>query len=900
MRQHALFKQRHPDCVLFFRMGDFYELFHDDAHVGHQVLNLTLTQRTSGIPMAGVPAHAVDNYVRKLIDAGHRVAVCDQVQDPADAKGVVQRAVTRVLTPGTLVEDELLEDAPATLAAAAFLDTGDAPHTAIALAIADASTGDFTITPTTLRQAPDILAAHAARELLIAESADTTIPPRAAQLAQTANIKPTPRPAWHFRQDESLQALKDQYRVASLAGFGLDDADPIITPAAAIVRYLRETHAIDTLDPDLPQEDAARLREHLGNRSLNHLKPPRLDEPANHLILDAATLRALEIERTVRDASSEGSLLALFNSKRSACRTAIGRRLLRDWLCRPLRDIPAIEQRQRAIAALVSDRPLAAELADQLQPIQDVPRITARLALDRASPRDLAALARSLRRATPLADILSSTPAFDAIVQTLRDAAASTDPIADRIDQACVDNPPAHLRDGGLIRDNVDPELDQARALQQNAAAWLADYQAKLSADHDLPSLKVGFNKVFGYYIELPRAQAKRAPDAFTRKQTLTNAERYITPELKSFEDNITSASERALARERAIFKELCDLARSIAAPAATFAYQAATLDALACFADRAAAMQWTQPTITTQPTLQLQNARHPVLEESLQTTFVPNHCTLGSPNPPLSLITGPNMAGKSTYIRQIALLTLLAHTGSSIPADQGATVGLTDRIFTRVGADDALHRGQSTFMVEMSETANILNHATDQSLVILDEIGRGTSTLDGLSLAWAIAEFLANSTHPSPRTLFATHYHEITDLAQRHPEAIANFHVAVREWGDDIVFLHQIAEGPANRSFGVHVAKLAGIPTPVIARAKDLLDSLAVSHAEIDTRQLPSTSPPTSQLPLFTEFLDHPALKQLRELKLDHLSPLDAFDALRALQRQAADSQQHTQEGNP
>ncbi|MFU8829929.1 MAG: DNA mismatch repair protein MutS, partial [Phycisphaerales bacterium] len=510
----------------------------------------------------------------------------------------------------------------------------------------------------------------------------------------------------------------------------------------------------------------------------------------------------------------------------------------------------------------------------------------------------------SLARIEPLTASLRGADAFAAALEEIQTLRERLEPIATDIAERCVDDPPAHLRDGGLFRDGVDEVLDRARTVRAKANSFLAEYQKKLIDDHDLPSLKVGYNRVFGYYIELPAAQSKRAPDTFTRKQTLKNAERYITPELKQFEDEVLGAGERAVARELDLFHELCDRVIALAREIGVFAGVVAELDVLLCFADRAAARSWVRPTITDEPSLHIVQGRHPVLDEISGDGFVPNDTALGTtgedPAPRLALITGPNMAGKSTYIRQVALITLLAHTGSFVPASS-ATIGLTDRIFTRIGADDALHRGQSTFMVEMTETANILNNATPRSLVILDEIGRGTSTLDGLSLAWAITEYLGagENAADSPRTLFATHYHELTDLAERLPGRVANFHVSVREWGDEIVFLHRILPGATNRSFGVHVGRLAGLPAPVIERATDLLASLSVSHDSIGDKAgaaadqgKPATRQrgpdPSGQFGLFTEYVPHPVIEEIKKLDLNRMSPIEAFEMLRKLAEQS------------
>jgi len=958
MRQYRAFKQRHPECVLFFRMGDFYEMFDEDAVLAHKVLGITLTQRTEGVPMAGVPYHSVESYLRRMIDAGLRVAVCDQVQDPREAKGVIERAVTRVLTPGTLVDESLLESGtPNHLASAAFLDAGDSPDGRVALAIVELSTGDFVVTDCRARELADELQRRNVRELLYADTANREPPPRLKAALGSLSIAATPRPGWQFRFEESRQALLDQYGVVTLAGFGLRDDDPAIPAAGALIRYLTETQAIGD-DPGVTSEgissgSVAVTAFMLRRRTLAHIRPPRREELARYLVIDAASLRALEVERTIRAATAvacrgdarsngrspvapaqEGSLLGIFAPAGPAfrgCLTSMGKRLLREWLCRPLADRAAIVARQSAVATLVEDRRTAEALAAAIDHVQDVARIGGRVALARATPRDLVALGRSLARVHALSQALESAPAFASHRAVLEDVGETLLPLAERIIAQCVDDPPAHLREGGLIRDGVDATLDESRILQRDSHSWLAEYQQRLAAQHDLPSLKVGYNRVFGYYIELPSAQARRAPADFSRRQTLKNAERYITPELKEFEDKVLSAADRAVQREMELFAELCSAAAEHLAAIGRFADTVAELDVLQCFAAKASRHNWIRPEIVDEPALRIVQGRHPVLDEILAENFVPNDVELGAATEPhedvmgasLALITGPNMAGKSTFIRQVALIVLLAHTGSFVPA-QSAVIGLTDRIFTRIGADDALHQGQSTFMVEMVETANILHNATPRSLIILDEIGRGTSTLDGLSLAWAIAERLAaaeQSSSRSPRTLFATHYHELTELADR-PEfrgRIRNLHVAVREWGDEIIFLHRILPGRASRSYGIHVAKLAGLPRDVVDRADELLERLSVAHgeapeghapdpveaaasgepareAEVKPRSgsprshlrsmpaTPASSARSAQMALFTEYLDHPAIEELRKLDLTRMTPMDAFDALRRL----------------
>jgi len=903
MRQHQRFKEAHPDCILLFRMGDFYELFGDDAVTASKALGLTLTQRTEGVPMAGVPYHQLDNYLKRLVDQGYRVAVADQVQDPKDAKGVVDRAVTRVFTQGTLVDDALLKDGAPTRLAGVCIPS---PEPVAVLAVVDPASGAFTVTRAGLDVLGDELMRRGVAEVLIPDDATRQSLERALSLKpgevrSPTGIAVTPRPSWQFRQEEALEAIRDQYAVASTDGFGLSPKDTSIRAAGALVRYLRETQA-----PHDPNEGDAKGRGKV--RPLAHLRPPQIELDDRACILDGTSLRALEVERTIRSQQLDGSLLGIFIP---ACRTPMGRRLLADWLRRPLGDLERIGARQRCVSALAEDRTLAGELADRLEGVQDIARIAARIAIGRASPRDLVALGQSLARLDELRAQLDSADAFAEHLARLTEIKDELAPLAVRIIETCVESPPSHLRDGGLIRDGVDAELDEARSLQRDAGQWLSDYQVKLNQEHDLPSLKVGYNRVFGYYIELPAAQARRAPDTFTRKQTLKNAERYITPELKDFEDKVSTAEARALEREKRLFDELCGQAALRVSHIQTFADTVSELDVLLCFADKAAKRGWIKPELTEKAILRIKQGRHPVLDEKLSqrvgdTDFVPNDAALAcaldaedtsgdspSAKAALALITGPNMAGKSTFIRQTALLVLLAHTGSFIPAES-ATIGLTDRIFTRVGADDALHAGQSTFMVEMTETAAILNAVTDRSLVILDEIGRGTSTLDGLSLAWAVGEALASGLNGAglsgiggPRTLFATHYHELTELEERLPGRVRNLHVAVREWGDEIVFIHRIRPGRTDRSYGIHVAKLAGVPAKIVARADEVLKSLEVQHAAPPDGRAGAPNPPPPlpdpQLVLFGA-APHPAVNELRELKLDALTPLQAFDELRRL----------------
>ncbi len=879
MRQYMAFKKQHPECVLFFRMGDFYEMFFDDALLVHKVLGITLTERTKGVPMAGVPYHAVENYLRRMIEMGYRVAVADQVQDPREAKGVVDRAVTRVLTAGTLVDETLLDDARSNhVAAVLFTEAGD--DSPAVLALAELSTGSFEIVDVGAGALGDEVNRLGVDELLYAETATGEPPPRVAAVREASSCALTGRPSWQFRHSDGHEALCRHFGVATLAGFGLADDDPGLAPAGALLRYLGETQG--------GPEQGARLA---------HVRPPIRRALAGYLTIDATSLRSLEVERTMRTGETDGSLMGVFLRH---VRTPMGKRLLRDWLCFPLRDIDAISARQQTVEALMEDRETARLLGERLGAMNDVARIAGRMNMGRATPRDLVALGRSAAALDDLHTLLAANVALHPLAESLDGLGGAIQALGESIVQRCVDSPPNHLREGGLVREGVDSQLDECRSLQTDANDWLARYQKKLIESTGINSLKVGYNRVFGYYIEVTAVHSSRVPDTFSRKQTLKNAERYITPDLKEFESKILTARDRAIDREQVLFAQMCREAAGHAAALAQFARLVAELDVLRGFAEQAVRGRYVRPSIVRENCIDVVAGRHPVLDEILKDRFVPNDCRLGvgceepdadaaAQPATLALITGPNMAGKSTYIRQIAIIALLAHTGSFVPAESAA-IGLTDRIFTRIGASDELHAGRSTFMVEMTETANILHHATERSLVILDEIGRGTSTLDGLSLAWAIAEQLART---RALTLFATHYHELTSIAEQDRN-VCNLHVAVREWADEIIFLYRIVPGRTDRSYGIHVAKIAGLPSSVVQRALGLLDTLEV-HTERTNGKLRGAaggggpSRGEAQLHLFTEFVASPVLDELRRLDFDGLTPLQAFDALRRL-REIAD----------
>ena len=854
MAQYLAAKQRHPDALLFFRMGDFYELFFDDAKVASKALGIALTSRSKGdgaIPMAGVPFRAVDGYLKRLVQQGHRVAICEQTQDPKDAKGVVERQVVRVVTPGTLTEDSLLDERRPNHLVAVAVHKDRA-----GLAWVELSTGAFQVHECELARLPDELARIEAAELLLAEDQ------RAAErpFLRGVEVPLTFRAPHGFGLSSATRALCSFFRTSTLAGFGVEELPLAVGAAGALIGYLQETQLT----------------------ALPHVRAIEVWQAGRHMRLDRATRQSLELVETMQGAQGGTPLLAVIDRTR----TPMGGRLLRDWLLAPLVDVAAITARQDAVAELTADRALRTALAERLQRIQDLERLTARAAFGRAHGRDLLALQRSLE---PLPEVRQRLLGCRAA--TLRALGEALDPlpeVAAAIAARLVDEPPLGLKDGGLCRAGWHAQLDELRLLARDSTAWLARYQQQLCERTGIPSLKVGFNKVFGYYIEVTHAHREVAlPPEFVRKQTTKNAERYVTDELRTFESKILKAEEQGKALEYELF---CALRAEVGAEVARLQRTArlvAELDVFGGLAQVAADRDYCRPEVDDSLALRVTDGRHPVIEATHGAgTFVPNDTDLEPPARRLSLITGPNMAGKSTWIRQNALIVLLAQVGSFVPC-RSARIGLCDRIFTRVGASDDISRGASTFMVEMTETANILNNATRRSLVILDEVGRGTSTYDGLSLAWAIAEDLHDRV--GCRALFATHYHQLVDLAGEG-RGIVNQRVAVREWGDEIVFLHRIEPGGTDRSYGLHVARLAGIPPAVLARAQAVLRELEDEGDEVREVLLASRQPRRTgpkQRELFAP-PPHPVVEELRRLDVDGLTPRQALELLAKLKEQA------------
>jgi len=848
MKQFHHFKAKHPDCILFLRMGDFYETFFDDAKTCSKVLGLTLTSRGKNgpdpVPLAGVPYHAVDGYLKKMLQAGYRVAVCEQVEDPKTAKGVVKRDVVRIVTPGTLTDDMLLEDKKNNFLCAIHLDA----RGYAVVSWVDISTGHFFVQRVPERDLLDELQRLSPAECLLAdrrgELFDAETRRLAADVGRFTHAIVTERPAWYFDPYQARQRLLQHFGAATLEGFGIGDSDQdLIPPAGAVLEYLNETQ----------------------KTALGHIQSLRTISRRNFLQIDPTSLRSLEILQTIRSETHKGSLLACLDETL----TGMGGRMFRNWLCMPLCDVEAIEARQDAVEKL-------AELRQRLANIADIERIAARISTFRAGPRDMLALAGTLEQMPVLRDLLSGSEAE--LLRTLAEQCDSMDELAHLLKAAIDPDCPAHTRDGGFIRPGFSAELDRLRSISKDGQTWLRDYQKQQAERTGIANLKVGYNKVFGYYIEISHVSSDKVPPDYVRKQTIKNAERYITEALKEYENEVLTAQDRALELEQRLFEDVRQEAAGYVTRLQQLADTIAQCDCLASFAHVAARRKYVRPKITTDTRILIREGKHPVLAEALGAAFVPNDIELGAGAGDIAVITGPNMSGKSTYIRQTALLTLMAQTGSFLPAKE-AEIGLVDRIFTRVGASDELTRGQSTFMVEMTETANIVNNATSRSLVILDEVGRGTSTYDGLALAWAVTEHLA--TKVTCRTLFATHYHELTELAELFGN-VRNWNVAVREWMDEVVFLHRILPGGTDKSYGVHVAKLAGIPKSILHRAQEILEELESTFAREatgDRLAKHKTRQPEGDA-LFVQ-KHKSVLDRLASIDLDNLTPIEAINLL-------------------
>jgi DNA mismatch repair protein MutS len=867
MRQYLDAKEQHRDSILLFRMGDFYETFYEDALVASRALEITLTSRSKdanggGIPMCGVPHHAVDTYIARLVKKGFRVAICDQVEDPRKAKGLVKREVVRVVSPGTLTDAGFLDAREPAFLMAIAPETGSGRIARVGAALLDLSTGEFTAAEYEgadgLQALADEVAVLKPRELVVA--AGTTLPhPIAADGTPLTGID-----EWMFEKESARRTLLTQLQAGGLEGFGLEGHEAAVSAAGALVHHLRTTQKVD----------------------LAHVRGITYRARADALLVDPTTLEHLEIIEGA-GGDRDGSLL----DEIDRTITALGSRLMRSWLLRPLVTLEPIRDRLDAveeIAFLTTDR---GKFRDAIKGVQDLERLLARAALGTAGPRDLVGLAHSLTVIPRVRAVLAGlrAPLAQSLLAELDDLAD----VRDAIERTLVDEPPALARDGGFTRDGRDPEIDELRRISRSGKQVIAEMEERERTRTGISSLKVRFNRVFGYYIEISKSNLHAVPPDYHRKQTIAGGERFITPALKEYEEKVLGADERIVERELEV---LDALRRAVAAEAPRIQASAralATLDVLAALAEVAAINNYIKPHVHDGDELTVLDGRHPVVERRVLSSasaagFVPNDITLDGRNSQLVILTGPNMGGKSTYLRQVALLCIMAQAGSFVPARE-AKIPLVDRIFARVGASDNIARGQSTFMVEMQETASILHAATSKSLVVLDEIGRGTATFDGLSIAWAVAEYLATNTKTRPKTLFATHYHELTDLADATP-GVVNFHVAAREWKDQIIFLRKIIPGRADRSYGIQVARLAGLPADVISRAREILQALERDELSRGGRPSLSGTPsePQQQLGLFQPLpaVDDRVRAALEAVDIDRITPLEALSLLADLKK--------------
>jgi DNA mismatch repair protein MutS len=846
MQQWREVKARHPDALVFFRVGDFYELFNEDAEEGARLLGLTLTSRNNGssrAPLAGVPAHSLQLYLHRLIGHGRRVAICDQMEDPAQAKGIVRREVTETVTPGTVYADALLDARRNNFLAALSGDPGGDAD--LGLAYADLSTGEMIATRVSRGELAGALARVEPAELLLPRSWEVV------QLPETAEAPRVYRPDWLFEVAAGREAMIRRFGVLSLEGFGISrDDDLIVGACGALLGFLAEVQPA----------------------GVQHLRPPRIEHRGDAMPLDEMTRRNLELVEPLRSGDRGGTLIGILDDTL----TPMGARLLRRWLLSPLVRLEPILRRQEAVSLFHDDGDLRRRTRAALGAVRDLERLASRIATARAAPRELLALANSLGQVPELRDAVAGCTA--PLVRQLHGELDPLEPLRQAIERGIHPDAPAQLAEGGLIRAGFSAELDELRQVRDGAVDWIARMQTRERERTGISSLKVGFNKVFGYYIEITRANLERAPDDYFRKQTLANAERFVTPELKEWEEKVLGAEERIGALELRLLSEIrAEVAGEVRGIQA-LSEAIAVLDLLAALAEVAVRRNYVRPALDSGFALDIVSGRHPVVETMMpRSEFIPNDVRL-VPAARIMILTGPNMAGKSTVLRQVGLIVLLAQIGSFVPAE-AASLGVVDRIFTRVGASDNLVRGQSTFMVEMNETAAILHGATARSLVLLDEIGRGTSTWDGLSVATAATEYLHD--HIGAKTIFATHYHELTRLSERLP-GVVNCNVAVHEEDESIVFLRRLIAGGADRSYGVEVARLAGLPRVVVARARELLHQLE-NGRNPDLDRVSERDPAHLQLPLF-EPPAHPAVERLRQVEVNEVTPLQALNILAQL----------------
>ncbi len=860
MEQYLAIKKKHKDAVLFYRMGDFYEMFYEDARLGAEVLGITLTSRSHGktadVPLAGFPYHALDNYLTKMIKAGYRVAICEQVEDPKKAKKLVRRDVVEIVTPGTTFSEELLESKRNNYLVAVFVS-----RETCGLSAADITTGEFFVSEFPKTKLSEQLLSLQPSEIIVAE---TQFPYINKEVETDLKHFITTREDWIFSRDFAYEILTDHFKTASLKGFGCEDMDAGITAAGTILNYLKENK----------------------KNEMQHFTQLQRRYNSDYMTIDPTTQRNLELTQPLSNRDNRGVLLSILDK---TC-TAMGGRKLVNWLLNPLNQLTPINKRLSAVEEFVNSELMRRELRDILRKMGDLERLISRITTGRTNARDLISLKSALQIIPKLKSTLQEAESEYAI--EIKNNLHYLKSVVKEIEEAIVEEPPLSTTEGGIIRRGYNEKLDHVREIAFSGKDWIARLQKSERERTSIPSLKVSYNKVFGYYIEVTKPHLAKVPDDYIRKQTLVNAERFITPELKEYEEQILTAEEKSVELEYELFDEVRQMVSQHVREIQQNARYIGELDCLLNLAQIACDHSYTRPQMTTDHKINLKEGRHPVVERLLPAgeSFVPNDIYLDNEKDQILIITGPNMAGKSTYLRQVGLIVLMAQIGSFVPAST-AEIGLVDKIFTRVGASDNLAGGESTFLMEMNETANILNNASPKSLILLDEIGRGTSTFDGLSIAWAVAEYLHNHSQVAAKTLFATHYHELTELALILPR-VKNYNIAVKEWGDKIIFLRKIVEGGCDHSYGIQVAQLAGLPAKVINRAKEVLINLETD--ELTDNEMPKLARPVQkgtnkknkdQLDIF-EKREQKLTDELSKIEINNLTPIDALNKLYELKK--------------
>jgi DNA mismatch repair protein MutS len=864
MAQYSSIKAANPDTILLFRMGDFFETFEEDAKIASKVLGITLTKRANGaaedVPLAGFPHHAIDTYLPKLVRAGYRVAVCEQVENPKFAKGIVKREVIEVVTPGVNFSDKILDHKKNNYLMAIFIRDNIA-----GISFCDISTGEFYTYEVPEEQLSQQIESISPSEILVQKKDKDFFTKLIQKISPTLRI--TKIDDWVFNFEYAKEMLVMQFKTVTLKGFGIDHFVTGIISCGAILNYLQETQ----------------------KANLSHLNKVSAYNPSEYMILDHSTKRNLEITYTMQDGGREGSLISILDKTE----TAMGGRLLKKWISAPLKNLELILKRQESVEELLINKKIRKKLINELKEIGDLERLISKVCTGRANPREIIYLKTSLKKIPAVKELLNESK-----VKTLQQLNSGLNPLEKtiaKIESAIIDSPPLSISDGGIIKSGFSPELDELRDISIHGKDWIANLQKNERERTGISSLKVSFNKVFGYYIEISNAHKEKVPDDYIRKQTLVNSERFITPDLKTYEDKILNAEEKIYELESQLFNEIRIAVSSEAEAVQNNARLIAMLDCFLSFAECADEYNYVKPELSDGDKIEIIDGRHPVVERILPPgeKFTPNSSKLDNAKEQIILLTGPNMAGKSVYLRQVGLIVLLAQIGSFVPAKE-AKIGLVDRIFTRVGASDNITAGESTFLVEMQEAANILNNATSKSLILLDEIGRGTSTFDGISIAWAITEYIHENPAVSAKTLFATHYHELNEMAELFPK-IKNYKVEVREYEDKVIFMHKVNTGRADHSYGIQVAQMAGLPTFVTNRAKEILQNLEgkeLTPYEVKKEKMERLKKgDESQFSLF-EIKDDKLRSEIGDIEIDNLTPIEALNKLNELKRKVKESE--------